>query len=105
MCARSAVALLRRLVLPSGAILRVVLFHPLLAGPRRRGVLDKWHVLVERIMRANGVHEALGMTPDATVADMRRMYRKTCLLVHPDKCQVRRGLTSDLMRVLCMRAA
>merc|ERR1719324_578600 len=51
-CARSAVGcrLLRSLALLGGAVLWVVLVHALLAFPRRRGVLDKRHVLMERIM-------------------------------------------------------
>merc|ERR1719324_1251499 len=51
-CARSAVGcrLLRSLALLGGAVLWVVLVHAVLARSRRRGVLDKRHVLVERIM-------------------------------------------------------
>ena len=44
--------------------------------------------VVERVVRARGVYDALGMLPGATISEMRKVYRRTCLLVHPDKCKV-----------------
>ena len=50
---------------------------------------SKVAAVVTRVCRASGVYEALGVRHDATVPEMRRVYRKICLLVHPDKCKVR----------------
>ena len=45
------------------------------------------HALVERVLSARSVWEALGVSPGSTsLAEARRVHRRTSLLVHPDKC-------------------
>ena len=52
------------------------------------------NALVTRVLAAVGVYDALGVHPSASLAEIKTIYRKTCLHVHPDKCKVRRfGLT------------
>ena len=42
---------------------------------------------MERVLGAVGVYDALGLHPSVEMAEVRKVYRKTCLLVHPDKCK------------------
>ena len=51
--------------------------------------MSRGSALVERVLNAKSVHDALGVSQIATAAEVRKVYRKTCLLVHPDKCKVR----------------
>ena len=44
--------------------------------------------LIERVLAASSVYDALGVARDATIYDVRKVYRKYCLRVHPDKCKV-----------------
>ena len=44
--------------------------------------------LVQRVLNARTLCEALGVRSDATQSEMRKVYRRTCLLLHPDKCKV-----------------
>ena len=45
------------------------------------------HALVERVLSARSMWEALGVSPGSTsLAEARRVHRRTSLLVHPDKC-------------------
>ncbi len=43
--------------------------------------------LIERVLAASSVYDALGVAPMSRVADVRKVYRKYCLR-HPDKCKV-----------------
>ena len=44
--------------------------------------------LIERVLAASSVYDALGVARGATLDDVRKTYRKYCLRVHPDKCKV-----------------
>ena len=43
--------------------------------------------IVERVLNAVGAYDALGVHPDTELNKVKKIYRKTCLQLHPDKCK------------------
>ena len=50
--------------------------------------MQRADALIQQVLGAQGVYDALGMARDATIDEVRKVYRKVCLRVHPDKCKV-----------------
>ena len=43
-------------------------------------------ILVNRVLGAIGAYDALGVHPSISSTELRKVYRKTCTWLHPDKC-------------------